>query len=211
MIVFAGRIQPLKGPEVVVKALRLLADQHPGVRWRLIIVGGESGTGRRSGHRLDELAGRLGVDALIDVRPPVPAAQLVELYRAADVVAVPSYNESFGLVALEAQAAGTPVVAAAVGGLTVAVAGGVSGLLVDGHDPQTWADALASVVLDPPLRSRLAAAAPVHAALFSWEVTVDGLLDSYARALRGGRPAPAPIGAPGRQFIDPLQLRPADR
>ncbi len=59
------------------------------------------------------------------------------------MVAVPSYNESFGLVALEAQAAGTPVVAAAVGGLTVAVADGVSGLLVDGHDPQTWADALA--------------------------------------------------------------------
>ena len=79
----------------------------------------------------------------------MPAAELVELYRAADVVAVPSYNESFGLVALEAQAAGTPVVAAAVGGLTVAVADGVSGLLVDGHDPQTWADALAAVVLDP--------------------------------------------------------------
>ena len=146
----------------------------PRVRWRLIIVGGESGTGRRSGHRLDELAARLGGRELIDFRAPVPAAELVELYRAADVVAVPSYNESFGLVALEAQAAGTPVVAAAVGGLTVAVAGGVSGLLVDGHDGQIWADALASVVLDPPVRARMATAAPVHAAMFSWEVTVDG-------------------------------------
>ena len=89
---------------------------------------------------------------LIDFRPPVPAADLVDLYRAADVVAVPSYNESFGLVALEAQAAGTPVVAAAVGGLTVAVADGVSGVLVAGHDPQIWADALAAVVLDPAKR-----------------------------------------------------------
>ncbi len=211
VIVFAGRIQPLKGPEVVVKAMRLLADQHPLVRWRLIIVGGESGTGRRTGHRLDELAALLGVSELIDFRAPVPAVELVELYRAADVVAVPSYNESFGLVALEAQATGTPVVAAAVGGLTVAVAGGVSGLLVDGHDAQTWADALASVVLDPPVRARMAAAAPAHAALFSWEVTVDGLLDSYAHALRGGAAVDEPISEPGRQILQPRVLRSVDR
>jgi D-inositol-3-phosphate glycosyltransferase len=211
VIVFAGRIQPLKGPEVVVRALRLLADQHPGVRWRLVVVGGESGTGRRSGHRLDELAARLGISELIDFRAPMPAAQLAQMYRAADVVAVPSYNESFGLVALEAQAAGTPVVAAAVGGLTVAVAGGVSGLLVDGHDPQTWADALASVVLDPPVRARLAAAAPRHAALFSWDVTVDGLLESYARALRGGRNLEQPPREPAHPPIDPQLLRSAHR
>ena len=198
VIVFAGRIQPLKGPEVVVKALRVLADQHPQVRWRLVIVGGESGTGRRSGHRLDELAAQLGVIELIDFRPPVPAAELARIYRAADVVAVPSYNESFGLVALEAQAAGTPVVAAAVGGLPVAVADGVSGLLVTGHDPRTWADTLAVLVLDPVQRQRMSLAAPVHAARFSWEVTVDGLLDSYARALRGdqNRSAATPVPVP---------------
>lgn len=187
VIVFAGRIQPLKGPEVVVKAMRFLAEQHPQTRWRLVIVGGESGTGRRSGHRLDELAARLGVEHLVDFRPPMPAAELVEMYRAADIVAVPSFNESFGLVALEAQAAGTPVVAASVGGLPVAVAGGISGVLVDGHDPGIWADAMASVVLDRPRRDSMAIAASLHAAQFSWEVTVDGLLDSYARALRGTR------------------------
>ena len=194
VIVFAGRIQPLKGPEVVVKAMRHLAAERPNTRWRLVVVGGESGTGRRSGHRLDELAARLGVSELVDFRPPMPAAELVEIYRAADVVAVPSYNESFGLVALEAQAAGTPVVAAAVGGLTVAVSGGVSGLLVDGHDPQTWADALASVVLDPGRRESMAQAASLHAAQFSWDVTVDGLLDSYALALQGSRePVLSPV------------------
>ncbi|HEY4994266.1 MAG TPA: D-inositol-3-phosphate glycosyltransferase [Nakamurella sp.] len=187
VIVFAGRIQPLKGPDVLIKALERLVAQHRGRRWRVVIVGGESGTGRRSGHRLDELAARLGVTALVDLRPPMPAAELVDIYRAADVVAVPSYNESFGLVALEAQAAGTPVVAAAVGGLTVAVADGVSGRLVAGHDPQAWADALADIVLDPARRQRMAEAAPVNAARFSWEVTVDGLLSSYRRALAGGR------------------------
>ncbi len=200
VIVFAGRIQPLKGPEVVVKAMRHLAAERPDTRWRLVVVGGESGTGRRSGHRLDELAARLGVSEFVDFRPPMPAAELVEIYRAADVVAVPSYNESFGLVALEAQAAGTPVVAAAVGGLTVAVSGGVSGLLVDGHDPQTWADALASVVLDPGRRDSMAQAASLHAAQFSWDVTVDGLLGSYARALLESREAASPpvLGAVAR-------------
>ena len=193
VIVFAGRIQPLKGPEVLVKAVQDLVQADPNRRWRIVVVGGESGTGRRSGHRLDELVARLGVGEWVDFRPPVPATELAQLYRAADVVAVPSYNESFGLVALEAQAAGTPVVAAAVGGLTVAVADGDSGVLVDGHDPQVWARSLAEVVLDPPLRARMAAAAPVHAARFSWEVTVDGLLESYERALRG--PDPLPVHA----------------
>jgi D-inositol-3-phosphate glycosyltransferase len=180
--------------------MRHLAAERPDTRWRLVVVGGESGTGRRSGHRLDELAARLGVSEFVDFRPPMPAAELVEIYRAADVVAVPSYNESFGLVALEAQAAGTPVVAAAVGGLTVAVSGGVSGLLVDGHDPQTWADALASVVLDPGRRDSMAQAASLHAAQFSWDVTVDGLLGSYARALLESREAASPpvLGAVAR-------------
>jgi D-inositol-3-phosphate glycosyltransferase len=187
VIVFAGRIQPLKGPDVVVKALERLAGRHPERRWRAVIVGGNSGTGRRPGHRLDELAARLGVSGLVDFRPPVPAAELVQLYRAADVVAVPSYNESFGLVALEAQAAGTPVVAAAVGGLTVAVADGVSGVLVPDHDPGSWADALAAVVLNPDLQRRLASRAPAQAARFSWDVTVDGLLDSYGRAVHDAR------------------------
>jgi D-inositol-3-phosphate glycosyltransferase len=204
VIVFAGRIQPLKGPDVLVRGIALLARQHPERRWRVVIVGGVSGTGRLGGHRLDELAARLGVSEYVDFRPPVPAAELVELYRAADVVAVPSYNESFGLVALEAQAAGTPVIAAAVGGLTVAVADGISGLLVPGHDPQAWADALATVVLDPARRERMSAAAPVHAARFSWDVTVDGLLASYDRALHQDLSVEV-------RPREPRVLRPADR
>ncbi|HEY5879861.1 MAG TPA: D-inositol-3-phosphate glycosyltransferase [Nakamurella sp.] len=185
VIVFAGRIQPLKGPDIVVRAIHLLADRHPDRLWRLVIVGGASGTGRRPGHRLHELVDLLGTGDTIDFRPPVAASELAQIYRAADVVAVPSYNESFGLVAVEAQASGTPVVAAAVGGLTVAVADRVSGLLVDGHDPGRWATALARVILDPAERDRLSIGARQRAARFSWDATVDGLLDSY-RAARSG-------------------------
>ncbi len=204
VIVFAGRIQPLKGPDVVINALPYLVARYPQRRWRVVIVGGVSGTGRRPDHRLDELAGRLGVSDQVDLRPPVPPAELAQIYRAADVVAVPSYNESFGLVALEAQAAGTPVVAAAVGGLTVAVNDGVSGVLVQGHQSQDWADALAAVILEPGKRDRLARAAPLQAARFSWDVTVDGLLRSYRRAIRDVQSLPA--------IAEPLpELRAANR
>ncbi len=186
VIVFAGRIQPLKGPDIVVRAVHLLADRYPDESWRLIIVGGASGTGRRPGHRLHELVDLLGTRDTIDFRPPVPAPDLATIYRAADVVAVPSYNESFGLVAVEAQASGTPVVAAAVGGLTVAVADQVSGLLVDGHEPGRWAESLARVALNPAERDRLSVGARERAAGFSWDATVDGLLAGYRAARRHG-------------------------
>jgi D-inositol-3-phosphate glycosyltransferase len=104
------------------------------------------------------------------------------VYRAADVVAVPSYNESFGLVALEAQACGTPVVASRVGGLPVAVADGRSGLLVTGHDISDWADALGELIADPARRERMAGAAAAHALRFSWDRTTDALLGAYDEA-----------------------------
>lgn len=182
VIVFAGRIQPLKAPDLLIRALPILRDRFPHVPWRLVIVGGISGTGRARPHRLADLAAQLGVAESVDFREPLAPAALAEMFRAADVVAVPSYNESFGLVALEAQAAGTPVVAAAVGGLSVAVQDGVGGILVRGHEPAMWATRLAEVVLDPALRGRLAAAAPSHAGAFSWDVTVDRLLRTYHRA-----------------------------
>lgn len=185
VLVFAGRIQPLKAPDLLVRAAAVLAGRHPDRRWRVLIAGGVSGTGRARPHGLAELAASLGVAESVRLLAPLPPPRLAQLFRAADVVAVPSYNESFGLVALEAQAVGTPVVAAAVGGLTVAVADGVGGLLVPGHDPQIWADRLAEVVLDPARQAELAAAGPRHAALFSWERAVDGLLDSYRRAMSG--------------------------
>lgn len=183
VLAFAGRIQPLKAPDVLLQATSVLRDRFPDRRFRVLIVGGASGTGRIAPHRLEDLAAELGLADLVDFLPPMPSSELCRVFQAADLVAVPSYNESFGLVALEAQSAGAPVVAAAVGGLRVAVDDGVSGVLVTGHDPARWADELAGVLLDPVRRARLGAAAPGQAARFSWDRTVDGLLESYQRAL----------------------------
>ena len=114
---------------------------------------------------------------------PVGRAQLADFYRAADLTLVPSYTESFGLVALESQACGTPVVAAEVGGLPTAIDNGHSGALVASHDPREWAFALRRLLSSPGELSRLAAGARPQAERFSWDRTVDGLLASYRTAL----------------------------
>jgi D-inositol-3-phosphate glycosyltransferase len=101
------------------------------------------------------------------------------VYRAADLVAVPSFNESFGLVAVEAQACGTPVVAAAVGGLVTAVRDGVSGVLIDGHHQQDWARVIGRLLAAPEQRAALSRGAVAHASQFSWDRTAGGLLDVY--------------------------------
>ena len=179
IVAFVGRIQPLKAPDVLLRAVALLPPGAPAVR--VVIAGGASGSGLAAPDSLIRLAGELGIADRVIFLPPQPREELVNVYRAADLVAVPSYSESFGLVAVEAQACGTPVVAAAVGGLPVAVADGRSGSLVDGHDPQRWADAIAALLsADADALSR---GAVEHARQFSWDHTVDGLLDSYGRAM----------------------------
>jgi D-inositol-3-phosphate glycosyltransferase len=117
--------------------------------------------------------------------PPQSRTDLATLFQAADLVAVPSYSESFGLVALEAQACGTPVAAAAVGGLPVAVRDGITGALVSGHDVGQWADALDQLLRlgAGPQGWAMSRAAAKHAAAFSWENTTDALLASYRRAI----------------------------
>jgi D-inositol-3-phosphate glycosyltransferase len=147
------------------------------------VVGGNSG----SGLELAGLAQWLGVAGTVRFLPPQDRAALAEVYRAADLVAVPSYNESFGLVALEAQACGTPVVAAAVGGLVTAVRDGLSGVLVDGHDPADWARVLDGLLAQPGRRDLLSLGAVAHASQFSWNRTVAGLLAVYRDAVAGYR------------------------
>jgi D-inositol-3-phosphate glycosyltransferase len=175
IVAFVGRIQPLKAPDVLLRAAALL----PGVR--VLVVGGPSGSGLAAPDTLVRLAAELGIADRVTFLPPQSREQLVNVYRAADLLAVPSYSESFGLVAVEAQACGTPVVAAAVGGLPVAVADGRSGTLVPGHDPRQWAVAIAGVLDADAAALRRAAIA--HAGLFSWDHTVDQLLGSYGRAI----------------------------
>jgi D-inositol-3-phosphate glycosyltransferase len=132
---------------------------------------------------LIELATSLGVADRVRFLPPQTGDRLADVYRAADVVAVPSYNESFGLVALEAQACGTPVVAAAVGGLVTAVRDGVSGVLVDGHEPGDWAKVLSRLLESPAWRGELAAGAVAHARDFSWDSTAERLIAVYSEVM----------------------------
>ncbi|TAK70428.1 MAG: D-inositol-3-phosphate glycosyltransferase [Actinomycetota bacterium] len=187
VLLFVGRLQALKAPDILVRAAAQLVEREPWRRQRLrvLICGGPSGTGSGEPGRLRALAAHLGVADLVRHVPPLPRDALVDLYRAADVMVVPSHSESFGLVALEAQACGVPVVAAAVGGLRTAIADGRSGVLVDGHDPRDFAAAVAGILADPARRARLAAGARLHAENFGWSATAAGLLDSYATALAG--------------------------
>jgi D-inositol-3-phosphate glycosyltransferase len=148
-----------------------------------VFVGGPSGSASFSGNDLRSLAESAGIAELVRTEPPAAHADLAKWFAMADLVVVPSYSESFGLVAIEAQAAGAPVLAAAVGGLPVAVRNGQSGLLVPSHRVDDWARALADVLDD---RERLAlwrTRAVEHAARFTWSHTADQLVEVYEDVL----------------------------
>jgi D-inositol-3-phosphate glycosyltransferase len=185
VLVFAGRIQPLKGPDVVLRAAAELLRSRPALADRLVvvIVGGPSGSEVGAPGRLDGLAAALGVSDCVRLEPPCPQRELADWYRAATMVLVPSHSESFGLVALEAQACGTPVVAAAVGGLRTAVRNGFSGVLVDGHDPVTWARVLSGLIGAPGRLAELSRGALTHASAFDWPATADRLVGVYTGAM----------------------------
>jgi D-inositol-3-phosphate glycosyltransferase len=191
VLVFAGRVQPLKAPHVVLHAAAQIARDDPALasRLRVAFVGGPSGTGRADPDGLSELAAALGISGMVRLEPPCPQSELAEWYRAATLVMVPSRSESFGLVAVEAQACGTPVVAAAVGGLRTAVADGVSGKLVDSRDPAAYARVIRDLVAHPAALARLARGAPEHASRFGWTVTVDRLMNLYTACLTGAAQA----------------------
>ncbi|MFD3661846.1 D-inositol-3-phosphate glycosyltransferase [Streptomyces sp. NPDC058659] len=201
---YAGRIQPLKGPDVLVRAVAELLRQEPGLRRRLLVpvVGGHSGATREG--TVWKLAGELGVTDVLRAFPPVPQSRLADWYRAADVLVVPSRSESFGLVALEAQACGTPVLAAAVGGLPTAVWDGVTGLLVHGHDPVEYARRLRWLAAHPEAVETMGKAAVRHARGMSWRASATRTVEVYRGALaegwgqglgQGRRHAPAPAAS----------------
>jgi D-inositol-3-phosphate glycosyltransferase len=148
-----------------------------------MVIGGPSGSEVGAPGRLDGLAAALGIADHVWLEPPCPQRELADWYRAATVVLVPSHSESFGLVALEAQACGTPVVAAAVGGLRTAVRDGYSGVLVDGHDPVAWARVLERLIDSPRRLAELARGARAHASAFHWPATADRLIGVYTRAM----------------------------
>jgi D-inositol-3-phosphate glycosyltransferase len=166
VLLFVGRIQPLKGLDLAVRALAEIDD---AVLWA---VGGPSGAdGPEELERVQRLAADLGVAERLLILPPRPHHELVDYYRAADVCLVPSRTESFGLVALEAAACGTPVVAASVGGLRSIVNDGETGLLVEGRDPLEWATAVALLLDDRDLATAMGDRASARSGAWSWGMT----------------------------------------
>ncbi|MEU8648725.1 D-inositol-3-phosphate glycosyltransferase [Streptomyces sp. NPDC048737] len=186
---FAGRIQPLKAPDVLLRAVAVLLDQRPDLRSKMVVpvVGGPSGSGLAKPEGLQKLAARLGISDVVRFRPPVGQDQLADWFRAASVLVVPSYSESFGLVAIEAQATGTPVLAASVGGLPVAVRDGETGFLVRGHEPARYARVLAELADHPELPARMGAAAARHAQSFGWDTAAAATADVYTAAVQSHR------------------------
>ena len=197
-LLFVGRLQPLKGPDVALRTLAEVRRHVPDARLR--IVGGASGNGRgRTGpDELRALAVELGVADAVTFEDAVAQAHLVERYRAAEVLLAPSRSETFGLVALEAQACGTPVVGADVPGLEAVVRGG--GTLVPNHDPADHAAAVVRLLTDPVHAATTRRAGLAAARAASWDRTVERLLAVYAevvaeRAAASRQPAPGEVSS----------------
>jgi D-inositol-3-phosphate glycosyltransferase len=176
LLLFVGRIQPLKGADVAVQVLAQLDRVSPSMRATLVVVGGPSGPhGQESYETLVRLVDQLGLAGRVRLVEPQPHEVISTYYRAADVCLVPSRSESFGLVALEAGACGTPVVASAVGGLTTLVDHAVTGFLVEGRDPVSFAAATLEVLEDPALAAKMAERAAARALDYSWREAAERL------------------------------------
>jgi D-inositol-3-phosphate glycosyltransferase len=189
LVLFVGRLQPHKGPDVAITALAEAVSRNPRATEDVVlaVVGGASGrseSGADEVARLMDLAAASGVGDRVMFFPPQPQTRLADFYTAAELVLVPSRSESFGLVALEAQACGTPVVAAATGGLRYVVQHGETGFLVDGWDPANFAGRMLDLLADPATARRMGAAGVGRAMQFSWDSTTADILSVYRELLR---------------------------
>jgi D-inositol-3-phosphate glycosyltransferase len=185
LLLFVGRIQPLKCADAAVETLAELSrgDAEP---YRLVVVGGPSGPhGEKSFQGLIDLADAYGVADRVHFVPPQPHELLSSYYRAADVCIVPSRSESFGLVALESAACGTPVVASAVGGLTTLVDHGRTGFLVEDPSPPRYAAAVRRVFTEPLAAERLSTASVLRARRYTWRAAAGALLDIHDELASG--------------------------
>lgn len=165
-VLCAGRMQPLKGPQILVAAVGLLRRQHPDCSVRLVLAGVGSQDFLAELHRLVD---EYDVADVVEFQGSMPSHDLAELMRSVDAVAMPSSSETFGLVALEAQACGTPVLATDVDGLRYAVEAGRTGWLVPGRTPQLWADALYRAASNPQQWRAMAQAAAARARELTWD------------------------------------------
>ncbi|WP_350269651.1 glycosyltransferase [Brevibacterium sp. CBA3109] len=184
IVLYVGRMQFIKGTDIVVDAISGLRENNPHLasRTRGILLGAVSGQATPTGSSpyLRELNSAIAAEPSIEVRRPVPAHELITYYRAADILLVPSRSESFGLVAAEASASGLPAIASAVGGLPDIVEHGYSGVLIADHNPRHWAMALERMLLDDELRRELACHAADRSTRFDWSATAATVLGALA-------------------------------
>ena len=187
LLLFVGRLERLKGVETAIRALALLRDRaHDDLR--LIVLGEDVRDGDESEkERLKAVASALGVRDRVDFLGSVAHHELPYFYAAADVCVMPSYSESFGLVALEAQACGRPVVASGVSGLRSVVRDEVSGYLIDGHDPAAYAERIGRLLADPELAQQMGRRGRLLAQRFSWTRTADRLEGLFESVIERGQ------------------------
>ena len=181
-LLFVGRLERLKGAETALRALSLLGDEYPDLC--LVVVGEDSGdAGESELSRLRDVAAGLGLGSRVQFHRAVEHELLPAYFRAALACVVPSHSESFGLVALEAQACGCPVVAANVPGLASIVRDGVSGFLIDGWEAGAYAQQLRLLLRSPELREQMGRRATVLAQRFDWPRTVGAILANMTRVM----------------------------
>jgi D-inositol-3-phosphate glycosyltransferase len=183
LLLFVGRLERLKGVEVAIRALGLLRDRrHDDVR--LLILGEDSHEGDESEtDRLKAIASEVQVRDRVDFVGSVAHHELPYFYAAADVCVMPSYSESFGLVALEAQACGCPVVASGVSGLRSVVRDEVSGYLIDEHDPAAYAERIGRLLENSELAQQMGRRGRLLAQRFSWARTADRLEELFEQVV----------------------------
>lgn len=179
-VLVAARLEPLKGPDLAIQAL---AQVDPEIRPHLVVAGDASSAFASYERDLQVMVTELGLASHVTFVGAQPRPELARLLRGARVVLVPSHSETFGLVALEAAASGTPVIAAAAGGLREAVAHGVTGQLMDSRRPEDWALALTRLLMVPGLLDRMSRVSRVHARRFEWTWAAQRLVAVYRELL----------------------------
>ncbi len=197
VLLFAGRLEPLKGADTLLGAVAKLGEDERFDDVVTLVIGEDSGDGAAEGgerRRLEIVAGATGLARRVRFLGAIEHEDLADYYALADICVVPSRTETFGLVALEAQALGTPVVASAVGGLTEIIEDGVTGVLVPEREPQAFASAIASLLDDSGLRERMGDAARLRAGSFTWTRAVERLAAIYSRVTRPEVTAATPCG-----------------
>jgi D-inositol-3-phosphate glycosyltransferase len=179
-VLVAARLEPLKGPDLAVQAL---ANLDAEIRPHLVVAGDASRAFATYEQELHAMVADAGLSDQVTFLGAQPRPELARLLRGARVVLVPSHSETFGLVALEAAASGTPVIAASAGGLREAVAHGVTGQLMDSRRPEDWALALTRLLMVPGLLDRMGKVSRVHARRFEWSGAAQRLVAIYRQLL----------------------------